>query len=909
MKLFSVVIMLVSVVTVMGGLFEERFGKIKNVESKRGTNEAMSAIFNYVYPRRMSVNTTRNHIIPASAGINALFNKLLTTSEGRATLVKMLRDLHEHLQKKLDKPGTSTKQIKMHNVLEKTKHTIDCLDENIKEIFDKNGSVLVDEDLIDFCLLYIRNIHFLFEWHPGNLFLAPSNRLLDGGMYRDEDARHIFPVQIYQLNNNYNDLIIEFLTTGDAALLDEILSHHRRLLAVSDEMYQLSLDVSMIPIDTQNEQAVFGATYFHIRRQRTECMKQMKFFNKIAYDKEVQVMQENERRSNEHLYKTLKKFELLFVERMSAQAENERQEVMHLYEQNQMSGEFEERAIKLIKRALAYCDIQGELKRAKNERDRLLAIQNKLDTVLFKEVSDIVTCMINRLPIVNAINNIADFILNIDYGNLLYSNEEEIEELIDHLEQTYLESEWLRVEGSQSGGGIYSKLPNNLTGGVTKTSKPKTDNKQMYVYSKEQNIKIIRLSLKKYIEEIFDEEMWLMSMIDERYITKILRKIISFLISPEIMELVRDCVSLRMIQNNVIMIDYNNPDRFAVAVDNVLKDSCSINKRPIYKNWQHFYNDIEHTGIKNTGLMQFSDGSYAQQLITIDDNEHNWMAVDLSFYIGLAAATAATTLITDDARRHHQLHRHRRSSSLLNNTNFTNGVLFVDRNERPTMAVFDVLDEYQKTTSFYWTGWGWYKTNNTGVMSMFVDGLSLSPPTSPIFQRCNGMPTKYGQITSQMKLLDEMLLDKANLAIVQREYQRTVRGDGFYFKKYNSWQEQYEAYSWSSLRDQGETMSGNSFKIWALGGFKFRHINYGHYFADGSFSVGISSRAIRNDDTDNWLFVNNRSAIDWINGNYYGQVFFNAKGQPTTLAVMSSFCFFTRYVLKKKNTLHFYFII
>lgn len=89
-------------------------------------------------------------------------------------------------------------------------------------------------------------------------------------------------------------------------------------------------------------------------------------------------------------------------------------------------------------------------------------------------------------------------------------------------------------------------------------------------------------------------------------------------------------------------------------------------------------------------------------------------------------------------------------------------------------------------------------------------------------------------------------------------------------------------------------MSGNKFKVWALDGFRLRHLDYGLYYSDGSFSVGISRAAIHKDDTDNWLFEAGLTTADWLGKEFYGQIFFDRHGRPVAIAIMTPYCFFQR---------------
>lgn len=89
-------------------------------------------------------------------------------------------------------------------------------------------------------------------------------------------------------------------------------------------------------------------------------------------------------------------------------------------------------------------------------------------------------------------------------------------------------------------------------------------------------------------------------------------------------------------------------------------------------------------------------------------------------------------------------------------------------------------------------------------------------------------------------------------------------------------------------------MSGNKFKVWTLGGFKFRRVNYGFYFSDGSFSIGISKNAIKQTDIDNWLFEADLNVHEWMDREFYGQVFFDRFGKPVAIAIMTPYCFFKR---------------
>lgn len=330
-----------------------------------------------------------------------------------------------------------------------------------------------------------------------------------------------------------------------------------------------------------------------------------------------------------------------------------------------------------------------------------------------------------------------------------------------------------------------------------------------------------------------------------------------------------------------LTVEYINYERHTISLENTLKDSCTINKKNRYHNWIEHFNSSQFTNIKNTGFIEFEDKSYVQQIVTNDlnGNPDNWRAVDLSFFIGLSAP-----VITNNFERYR-----RQTTSVENKLNLIHGLLYVDKNNRPIMAVFKT--SYTTNHTVYWTDYGWSFDPKS---VFFNNNLSLASKDSPIFVRCDGMPIKHNNITSAMHLTDTMLLKHTNLAIVQREFKRTVDGDGFYYKNYNSWLDQYNEYSWDDIRSKGEVMSGNVFKVWALGGFRFRHINYGNYFSDGSFSIGISNEAIKSTDTDNWLSEAGRTVNEWRDGSYYGQVFFDYNGRPVAIALMSRFCFFQR---------------
>lgn len=199
---------------------------------ERTKNEELSKIFDIVYP--CPSHKTRSHIIPLTLTINALFNKLLQTSVGQETLVKMLRDLYDHLTYRFENkhlPGTSDEQTKMRMELNKTERAIDYFSECMKNEEDHPKQNCTD---------LMTNIHFLFEWHPGNLFLSPINLILDNDKYQGEYASRIFPIYTHSLIRKYNDDIINFLESGNDELLDNILPQHRKLLSVSDKMYNFS---------------------------------------------------------------------------------------------------------------------------------------------------------------------------------------------------------------------------------------------------------------------------------------------------------------------------------------------------------------------------------------------------------------------------------------------------------------------------------------------------------------------------------------------------------------------------------------------------------------------------------------------------------------------------------------------
>lgn len=59
-------------------------------------------------------------------------------------------------------------------------------------------------------------------------------------------------------------------------------------------------------------------------------------------------------------------------------------------------------------------------------------------------------------------------------------------------------------------------------------------------------------------------------------------------------------------------------------------------------------------------------------------------------------------------------------------------------------------------------------------------------------------------ISKSVKLNDEVLLTKANLNVIQREFVRTIQGDGFYYSKHDSWLDAYNGWNLADIRDAGE---------------------------------------------------------------------------------------------------------
>lgn len=878
-------------------LYFDRFNAT-TIPSARKASDTFVKAFGLVVPT--GSGKIRNHIIPASL-LNSLYVKLFESVESRAALVQILQNAMAFFKAKIeDKPQTHETAQAISRMIENMENTIDCLDES-KPTIVVNGVELTGEDLVNYCCNGLNDLRALFEWNPGNLFLGPRNRLVDGGQYRDIEARHIFPYDIYNMNSAFYNVIINYLDSGDAEYLADIVSYNRRLLDASDEMAEIAEQTIWIDIDPA---MYVNSMLYHVPEQYKDAMEQIRISNSTKlsaiYNLEKIVAMENRMTKNKLYKETLEEQMGEILNRTASRYHEIPRILLEEYDRDPYSEAFNVNCGNFFETIRIYFQPKLVIQEA---------IFNKISAgILLFEVSGNSAKILEKLKrkeridteistIVDKFSEVTNYILahvvrRINSGYVFQWTNKPSPWAVSEAESGIFKD--LPKENSQSFYIEPTPMPTSTPEprkGKKKNQSAANANKQKKqsttiapkktvlksVVSRDQKLKNIKRSVEMRVVNAMNT--WSDCLASEISFLGTIEATINIFLWRVMLERIRDY----HLTDFRLSLEYHNYERHAVSLTSVLKDSCTINPKYQYHTWRdHLKTNPQLDDVQNMGFSQFADGSYAQQLVSNDSdlNPASWRAVDLSFYIGLAAP-----LITNRMRRGTELGKPRQK--------LTHGLLYVDMYDRPVMASFRV--SYNTIKSFYWTDIGW--SSDPKGLFIYNTELSLASVSSDTFLRCDGIPLQHSNITSAMRLTDEMLLRETNLAVIQREFRRTVLGDGFHYKKFPSWREQYDAYDWSSIREQGEVMSGNYFKIWALGSFRFRHMNYGYYFSDGSFSIGISSKTIRDDDTDNWLFEAGRSISEWQDSDHYGQVFFDRDGRPVAIALMAPYCFFQRLVL------------
>lgn len=874
-------------------LYFDRFNAT-TIPSARKASDTFVKAFGLVVPT--GSGKIRNHIIPASL-LNSLYVKLFESVESRAALVQILQNSMAFFKTKVEsKPQTHETAQAIAQMIENMENTIDCLDES-KPTIVVGGVELTGEDLVNYCCSGLNDLRALFEWNPGNLFLGPRNRLVDGGQYRDIEARHIFPHDIYNMNSAFYNVIIDYLDSGDARHLADIVSYNRRLLDASDEMAEIADQAIWINIDPTN---YVNSMLYHVPEQYKDAMEQIRISNNTKlsalFNLEEIVNMENVMTKNRIYKEALEEQMDVIINGTARRFHDIPNILLEEYERDPYSESFNENCAIFFETIRAYFQPEMVVREAslkKNASKILYAKSGEYVVKIYEKMKrkEHIDAEISAIVDIFAeLNNfmLAHVVWRINSGYIYKWTNKPSPWVANELQSGIFKDFPKENACSSNSDATPAPVPgkgtkkNKCTTDASKKKNKPTDSAPKKpvlksVVSRNQKLNNIKRSVKMRV--INAMKKYSDCLVDEISFFGTIQIIINIFLWRVMLEPIRDyhLTDLRL------SVEYHNYERHAVSLASVMKDSCTINPKLQYHTWSdHLNANPQLDDVQNMGFSQFADGSYAQQLVSNDSglNPASWRAVDLSFYIGLAVP-----LITNRMRRGTELGRPRQK--------LTHGLLYVDMYGRPVMASFRVT--YNTTKSFYWTDRGW--DSDPKSLFLYDSELSLASVSSDTFLRCDGIPMQHSNITSAMRITDEMLLREANLAVIQREFRRTVMGDGFHYKKFPSWREQYDAYDWSSIREQGEVMSGNYFKIWALGGFRFRHMNYGYYFSDGSFSIGISSKTIRNDDTDNWLFEAGKSISEWQDSDYYGQVFFDRNGRPVAIALMSPFCFFQRLVM------------
>lgn len=251
--------------------------------------------------------------------------------------------------------------------------------------------------------------------------------------------------------------------------------------------------------------------------------------------------------------------------------------------------------------------------------------------------------------------------------------------------------------------------------------------------------------------------------------------------------------------------DYELRNSVQQHVQQFLNNSCTENVRNDIKNWTTLYQNINQANIKNVGFVQFEDSSYAQQFIDIEDK---WYQIDLTQFTGLLSTVSAMSYSSPRLKREIEIpkNQHQKLVSVSSTPqvyefkDIRNGIVFVDSNGRPTISIIQTNNN--TINKFYWTGIQWLNLTLDIEQYIITSGYSIASNFTPTYQRCSGKQSKTA--LSSLKANNELLLTASNLNIIQREFVRTIQGDGFWYSKFNSWLHAYNTWSWSDIRDFGE---------------------------------------------------------------------------------------------------------